>query len=162
MGDIADEPEEPLAREHRRDDGDIGRVVLTGLVGVVHNERITWLDGLPEAATDLVHLRRQRPDVERLRDALRHHAARGIEDGEGEILAFLDDSGIARAQHVERELAGDLQGRLIDDFEIDGVHEPRPSRRVRPSVPYGFIGYILSSCAKYPSCFSASMMLRSR
>src|ERR1041384_2563745 len=60
--------------------------------------------------------------MERLRNALRHHAAGGIEDREGEVLAFLDDGRIARAQHVERELARDLQCGLIDDFEVDGVH----------------------------------------
>ena len=34
-----------------------------------------------------------------------------------EILLFL----AARAQHVERELSGDLQRGLVDDFEVDGV-----------------------------------------
>src|SRR5262249_352142 len=61
------------------------------------------------------------PDVQRLRNTLRHHAAIAIEDREGEVLALLDDGGIARAQHVERELARDLQRGLIDDFEVDGV-----------------------------------------
>ena len=75
-----------------------------------------------EAAADFVHLRGERPDMQRLRNALRHHAALRVEDRESEILAFLDDGGIAGAQHVERELARDLQGRLVDDFEIDGVH----------------------------------------
>src|SRR5262245_10883621 len=64
--------------------------------------------------------------MQRLRDALRHQAADAVEDGEGEILAFLDDGGIARAQHVERELARDLQGGLIDDFEVDGVQIGAP------------------------------------
>jgi hypothetical protein len=37
-------------------------------------------------------------------------------------LALLDDRGVAGAQHVERQLARNLQRRLVDDFEIDGVH----------------------------------------
>src|ERR1700745_447598 len=89
---------------------------------MIDDESIAGLGRSAEAPADLVHLWRQRPDMQRLRDALRHQAASAVEDGEGEILAFLDDGGITRAQHVERELARDLQGRLIDDFEVDGVH----------------------------------------
>ena len=75
-----------------------------------------------EAPADLVHLRRQRTDMQRLRNALRDHAASAVgADGEGEILTFLDDGRIARPQHVERKLARDLQRGLIDDFEVDGV-----------------------------------------
>ena len=120
--DVADEADDPLAHEHRRDDGDVGRVVLAGLVGMVDDEGVARLDRIAKAPADFVHLRRQRPDMQRLRNALRHHAALAVEDREGEILALLDDGGIARAQHVERELAGDLERGLVDDFEIDGVH----------------------------------------
>ena len=202
VGDIADEADDPFAHEHRRDHGHVGRVVLAGLVGVVDDEGVARLDRTAEAPADLVHLRRQRPDMQRLRDALRHHAALAVEDREGEVLALLDDGRIARAQHVERELAGDLQGGLVDDFEVDGVHRrvsPRLScpllsghpvitacsfgsrratsvvrcllgRPVKPGDDSGvwviggayFTGYVFSSCAKYPSCFSFSMMLRSR
>jgi len=77
---------------------------------------------LLEAAADFVDLGRERPDMQRLRNALRHHAALRVEVRESEILAFLDDGRIAGAQHVERELARDLQGGLIDDLEVDGVH----------------------------------------
>src|SRR5215469_15413668 len=74
--------------------------------------------------------------MQRLRDALRHQAACAVEDGEGEILAFLDDGRITRAQHVERELARDLQGGLIDDFEVDGVQIGAP-RHPNSSCPTG-------------------------
>ena len=121
MGDVADEADQPLADEYRRDHGDVGRVVLAGLVGMVDDESVARLGRVAEAPADLVHLRRQRPDMQRLRNALRDHAAGAVEDGEGEVLAFLDDGRIARAQHVERELARDLQRGLIDDFEVDGV-----------------------------------------
>ena len=120
--DVADEADDPLAHEYRRDDGDVGRVVLAGLVGMVDDEGVARLGRIAEAPADLVHLRRQRSDMQGLRNALRHHAAGVVEHREGEILALLDDGGIARAQHVERELAGDLQRGLIDDFEVDGVH----------------------------------------
>src|SRR5262245_25993178 len=85
---------------------------------MIDDESIARFGRIAEAPADLVHLCRQRPDMQRLRDALRDQAASAVEDGEGEILAFLDDGGIARAQHVERELARDLQGRLINDFEV--------------------------------------------
>ena len=122
VGDVADEAEQPLADEYRRDDGDVGRMILAGLVGVVDDESVARLGRVAEAPADLVHLRRQRTDMQRLRNALRDHAAGAVEDGEGEILAFLDDGRIARPQHVERKLARDLQRGLIDDFEVDGVH----------------------------------------
>src|SRR5262249_21422858 len=120
------EADQPLTHEQRRDDGDVGGMVLAGLIGMINDESIARLDGIAEAPADLVYLRRQRSDMQRLRDALRHQAADAVEDGEGEILAFLDDGGIARAQHVERELARDLQGGLIDDFEVDGVQIGAP------------------------------------
>ena len=120
--DIADEADEPPVCEHWRDHRDVGRVVLAGLVGMIDDEGIARLDAVAVAPADLVHLSRQRPDMQRLRNALRHHAAFAVEDGEGEILALLDDGGVARAQHVERELARDLQRRLVDHLEIDGVH----------------------------------------
>src|SRR6516164_1567408 len=126
VGDVADEAEEPLTDEQRRDDGDVGGMVLAGLIGMIDDESIARLGRIAEAPADLVHLRCQRPDMQRLRDALRHQAAYAVEDGEGEILAFLDYGGIARAQHVERELARDLQGGLIDDFEVDGVQIGAP------------------------------------
>jgi hypothetical protein len=121
--DIADEAGEPLAHEHRRDHGHVGRMVLAGLVGVVDDEGVARLDAAAETPADFGDLRRQRPDMQWLRNALRHHAAVGIEHREGEVLALLDDGGIARAQHVERELTGDLQRGLINDFEIDRVHD---------------------------------------
>ena len=89
---------------------------------MIDDEGVARLGRIAEAPPDLVHLRRQRPDMERLRNALRDHAPGAVEDREGEVLAFLDDGRIARAQHVERELARDLQRGLIDDFEVDGVH----------------------------------------
>ena len=73
--DIADEGDEPLVHEHRRDDGHVGRVVLAGAIGMVDDEGVALLDLAAKAPADLVHLRRQRADMERLRDALRHHAA---------------------------------------------------------------------------------------
>ncbi len=118
---IADIADEAAVDEHRRDDADVGRMVLAGLVGMIDDEGIARR-GVGKAAADFVDLRGERPDMQRLRNALRHHAALRVEDREGEILAFLDDGGIAGAQHVERQLARDLQGRLVDDFEIDGVH----------------------------------------
>src|SRR4051794_2947379 len=89
---------------------------------MIDDEGIARLGRIAEAPPDLVYLRRQRPDMERLRNALRHHAPGAVEDREGEVLAFLDDGRIARAQHVERELTRDLQRGLMDDFEVDGVH----------------------------------------
>src|SRR5215510_5137279 len=97
-------------------------MVLAGLIGVVDDEGVARLDVAAVAPADLLHLRGQRPDMQRLGNALRDHAAFAVEDGEGEILALLDDGGIARAQHIDRKLAGDLQRGLVDDFEIDGVH----------------------------------------
>ena len=125
--DVADEADDALAREHRRDDGHVGGVVLAGLVGMVDDEGVAGRGIAAIAPADLVHLCRQRPDMQGLRNALRHHAAVAVEDGEGEILALLDDRRIARAEHVEGELASDLQRRLIDDFEVDGVQWGPPS-----------------------------------
>ena len=68
---------------------------------MVDDEGVARLDLAAVAPADLVHLRRQRPDMQRLRNALRDHAAVAVEDREGEILAFLDDGGIARAQHID-------------------------------------------------------------
>src|SRR5262249_43352745 len=48
---------------------------------------------------------------------------------EGEVLALLDDGRVAGAQHVEGELARDLQGGLVDDFKIDGVQLGSSRRR---------------------------------
>ena len=118
---VADIADEAIVEEHRRDDGDVGRVVLAGLIGMIDDEGVARR-GIGKAAADFVHLRGQRADMQRLRNALRHHAALRVEDREGEVLAFLDDGGIAGAQHVERELTRDLQRRLVDDFKIDGVH----------------------------------------
>src|SRR5262245_58837740 len=109
-------------------------MVLTGLVRVVDDEGVAGRDGVAEAPPDLVHLRRQWADVQRLRNALRHHAALAVEDGEGEILALLDDGRIAGAQHVERELARDLQRRLVDDFEVDGVQSGFPIRALARDI----------------------------
>ena len=127
--DVADVAGDPPAHEDRRDHGDVGRVVLAGLVGMIDDEGVARLGVVAEAPADFVHLRVERPDMQRLRNALRDHAALRVEDREGEVLAFLDDGRIARAQHVERELAGDLQGRLVDDFEVDGVQRPAPIRK---------------------------------
>ena len=133
VGDVADEADQPSADEHRRDHGDVGGMVLAGLVGMVDDEGIARLGGVAEAPADLVHLGRQGPDMQRLRNALRDHAPGAVENGEGEILAFLDDGRIARAQHVERELARDLQRRLIDDLKVDGVHAASSARHARES-----------------------------
>src|SRR5215468_11171490 len=138
---------------------------------MIDDESIARFGHIAEATADLVHLRRQRPDMQRLRDPLCHQAASVVEDGEGEILAFLDDGGITRAQHVEREFARDLQGRLINDFEVDGVQigAPRHPNSSYPrtrtpgdrrslagehrqnlrhhSAAY-FTGYVRSSCTK--------------
>ncbi len=99
---------------------------------MIDDEGIARLGVIAEAPTDLVHLRVQRPDMQRLRNALRNHPALDIEDRKGEILAFLDDGRIAGPQHVERKLASDLQGRLIDDFKVNGVQ--------RESLPRYWMG----------------------
>ena len=105
---------------------------------MIDDEGVARLGVIAKAPADFVHLRVQRPDVQRLRNALRHHPALRVEDREGEILAFLDDGRIARPQHVERELAGDLQGRLVDDFEVDGVQ--RAAHHARSSALLDRIG----------------------
>src|SRR5262249_54950906 len=96
------------------------------------DEGIARRDAALIGAPDLADLRSERADVQRLWHALRHHAPLGIADREGEVLALLDDRGVAGAQHVERELARDLRRRLVDDLEVARVHGaliPLTSRR---------------------------------
>ena len=130
---VADIADNFVVDEHRRDDGDVGRMVLARLVRMIDDEGVPRR-GVRKATTDFGDLGGKRSDMQRLRNALRHHARFRIEDREGEILAFLDDGRIARAQHIERQLARDLQGRLVDDFEIDSVH--------------CLIGWVFAICSK--------------
>ena len=83
-----------------------------------------------EAPPDFVHLRVQRPDVQRLRmpcATIRPWASKIAKVKSWLSLMMVE---VARPQHVERELASDLQGRLVDHFEIDGVQMPLKSRNV--------------------------------
>jgi hypothetical protein len=132
VSDVADEGDQRAVDEHGRDHGDVGRVVLACPVRVVDDECVAGLDPAGKDAPDLVHLRAERADMQRLRHPLRHHPPVAVEDGEGEILAFLDDGRIAGAQHVERQLAGNLQRRLVNDFEIDRVQSTARAMVGRP------------------------------
>jgi len=91
VGDVADECGQPFAREYRRDHGDVGRMILAGLIGVIDDESVTGMDCASETPANFVHLRRERSDMQGLGNALRHHAALAIKDGKREVLAFLDD-----------------------------------------------------------------------
>jgi hypothetical protein len=126
LRDVADERHQRAVDEDRRDDGDVGGVVLARPVRVVDDVGVAGRHPAGKRAPDLVDLRAERTDVQGLRHALRHHAAVPVENREGEILAFLDDGRIAGPQHVQGQLARDLVRRLMNDLEIDGVHAGVP------------------------------------
>ena len=87
---------------------------------MIDDKGVARVDPAPENPADFIDLRRQRANMERLGHPLRHHAPAPVENGEGEVLAFLDDGGITGPQHVQGEFAGDLQRGLVDHFKVNG------------------------------------------
>jgi hypothetical protein len=92
VGDIADEADQPLGGEHRRNHGDVGRVVLARLVGMIDDEGIAqarWRRG--SARRISFDLAAKGPICSGCGMPARPCAPAPSKIGEGEILAFLDD-----------------------------------------------------------------------
>ena len=122
MRRVAHHRRQLAAKKHRRDDGHVGGVILTGLVRVIEHVGIAGRHAVFELTQYLLGLRRDTADMQRLRHPLGHHAPVSVKDRKGEVLALLDHRRVAGAQHVERQLLGNLYGRPVDDFHLYRIH----------------------------------------
>src|SRR5260370_42359293 len=115
-------------------------MVRAGAVRVVDDIGVARRKFARKSPPDLIDLCTERPNVQGLRHALRHQAALSVKNRKGEVLALLNDGGVAGPQHVKCQLARHLMRGMMNDLEIDGVHVGSPDDlSERPSALSGFM-----------------------
>ncbi|MNS92515.1 hypothetical protein D3C72_1266570 [compost metagenome] len=124
--DIRREKAQRAVPEHRRDDIDVGQVAAISKIGIVADEDVAVADAVRrESAQNGAHRAVQRAQVQRDLRALGHQPARGVEQGHGAILAFLDIGRERRAHQRVVHVLGDGQEAVAEHLHADGVRQGR-------------------------------------
>ena len=103
----------------RRDEGDVGQVGAAE-VGVVEDDDVPWREAVGEGLQGGLDGGGHRAEVDGLVGGLGDHFGGGVEEGAGEVLAFLHVGGVAGALEGHAHLLGDGDEHVLEDFEADG------------------------------------------
>ena len=127
--DRAAEAEQRAVDEHRAEHAHVGRVRAAAVIGMVDQEGVALGDVVAEFGDDGAAAGRERADMQRQHDVLRHHFALGIHQRAGGVLRFAHDGGEAGAEQRVLHLLHDAGEARLHHFEIDGVDVHAASSR---------------------------------
>ena len=123
VGVVADrggEREPPAVVVERLEQEDVGQV-HAALEGVVHDEDVARPDVLPELRDHRSERGRDRAEMARQRQALRHELAVRVAERRRVVHVVLEHARVGRAEHGERHLVGDREDRVAEQLEGDRV-----------------------------------------
>ncbi len=110
----------PLLVEDRRDDGDVGKV-RAPVVGVVDGVGVARPHGALVAPQHLLDGLAHGAEVDGDVGGVGDQVALGVEQGAGEVEAFLDVDGVGGVLEADAHLLGDRHEEVVEDLQHHGV-----------------------------------------